>query len=160
MNWNSERWGKKYILYWATRATKGRQKSHVLAQRAHRTNQERIHFICISWVPMHLSFNSQQGPPLSRLSGACISFLKKSVLSIRINWSDPETGFLFDGQKFYCWTCFKFFWSKYATRTLFIYSGIVRGEAFNLRGRRISVPIHAAMCNMEQLLIQDGDIRV
>ncbi len=43
-------------------------QSIVPAQRAQRTNQGRTPFICTSWVPISLSFNSQQGPALSSLS--------------------------------------------------------------------------------------------
>jgi hypothetical protein len=35
------------------------------ARQAQQTNQERIPFICSLLVSIHLSFNSQQGPPLS-----------------------------------------------------------------------------------------------
>ncbi len=37
----------------------------VPARQAQRSNQERISFVCPLWVPIHLRFNSQQGPPLS-----------------------------------------------------------------------------------------------
>jgi len=53
-----------------TRAAKTGQKSIVPARRVQRANQGRIHFCCTLWVPIHLSFNSQQGPPVSSLSGS------------------------------------------------------------------------------------------
>ncbi len=39
------------------------------ARQARRTNQGKAPLICTLRVPKHLSFNSQQGPPLSSLSG-------------------------------------------------------------------------------------------
>ncbi len=56
-----------------TRAAKAEQKSLVPALKAQQTNQEKTPLICPLWVPIHLSFNSQQGPPLSSLSGWSIS---------------------------------------------------------------------------------------
>ncbi len=52
-----------------TRAAKAGQKSIVPARQTQRTNQGRIPYICTPRVPIHLSFNSQQGQPLSNLSG-------------------------------------------------------------------------------------------
>ncbi len=51
-----------------TKAAKAGQKSLVPAQRAQRAKQGRTPFICTTWVPISLSFNSQQGPALSSLS--------------------------------------------------------------------------------------------
>ncbi len=53
-----------------TRAAKAGQKSLVPARRAQVTSQGRTPFLCTLWVPIHLSFNSQKGPPLSSLSGS------------------------------------------------------------------------------------------
>jgi hypothetical protein len=50
-----------------TRAAKAGKKSIVPARRVQQTNQGRTPINC--QVPIHLSFNSQQGPPLSSLSG-------------------------------------------------------------------------------------------
>ncbi len=62
---------EKNILCWADyRAAMAEQKPLVPARQAQRTNQERTPFICPLWVPIHRSFNSQQGPPISNLSGA------------------------------------------------------------------------------------------
>ncbi len=44
-----------------TRVVKAEQKSFVLARQAQQTNQRKTPFICTLWVPIHLSFNSQQG---------------------------------------------------------------------------------------------------
>jgi hypothetical protein len=41
----------------------------VSARQPQRTNQGRAPIICPLGVPIHLSFNSQQGPPLYSLSG-------------------------------------------------------------------------------------------
>ncbi len=60
---------KKIFCIELTRADKAEKKSLVPAQQAQRTNQGRIPFNCTLWVPIHLSFNSQQGPSLSSLSG-------------------------------------------------------------------------------------------
>ncbi len=54
-----------------TRAAKAGRNSIVPARRVQRTNQGRTPFICTLWVPIHLSFNSQQGPLFSSLSGCC-----------------------------------------------------------------------------------------
>ncbi len=48
-----------------TRAAKAEQKSLVPARQAQWTNEGRTPFICTLWFPIHLSFNSQHGPPLS-----------------------------------------------------------------------------------------------
>jgi hypothetical protein len=61
MNWNSVWWEK--ILYWTDSKKEG-QKSLVPAWRAQWTNQGRTPSICTHWVPVCLSFNSQQGPTL------------------------------------------------------------------------------------------------
>jgi hypothetical protein len=66
MNWNSVLWGKTYFELGPTRA-KAEPKSFVPAWQAQRTNQGRTPLICTPWVPIHLSFNSQQGPPLVSL---------------------------------------------------------------------------------------------
>ncbi len=60
---------KKRFCTWPTRAAKAEQKSLVLAWHAQRTNQGRTPFIGTLWVPIYFSFNSQQGPSLSKLSG-------------------------------------------------------------------------------------------
>ncbi len=60
-----------------TRAAKAEKQSLGPARQAQRTNQGRIPFICTLWVPIHLSFNSQQGPPgfvsLVRTAGGLMS---------------------------------------------------------------------------------------
>jgi hypothetical protein len=48
-----------------TRAAKAGQKNIVPARQTQRTNQGRTPIVCTLRVPIHLSFNSQQGPPLS-----------------------------------------------------------------------------------------------
>ncbi len=52
-----------------TRAAKAGHKSIVLARQAQQNSQGRTPVICIPRVPICRSFNSQQGPPLSGLSG-------------------------------------------------------------------------------------------
>ncbi len=53
-------------LDWADKSSQGRTTiSCTGATRAQLTNQGRTLFICTLRVPIHLSFNSQQGPPLS-----------------------------------------------------------------------------------------------
>ncbi len=59
---------KKIFCTGPTTAVKAEKKSLVPARQALRTNQGRTTFICTLWVPIHLSFNSQQGPPLYSLS--------------------------------------------------------------------------------------------
>ncbi len=66
-NWISVWCRKKISCTGLTRAAKAEQKSLVPALQAQRTNQERISFICPLWVPICLSFNSQQGPLLYSL---------------------------------------------------------------------------------------------
>ncbi len=61
---------KKIFCIGPTRAATAGQKSLVPARQAQQTNQGRTHFIFIHWVPIYLSFNSQQGSPLSRISDA------------------------------------------------------------------------------------------
>ncbi len=53
-----------------TRAAKAGQKSLLPARRAPQTNQGKTPFMCTLWVPICLSFNCQQGPPISSLSGS------------------------------------------------------------------------------------------
>ncbi len=60
-NWISVRWGKKYFVLGWPEQPRQDKKSLVQARRA----QRRTPFICTLWVPIHLSFNNQQGPPLS-----------------------------------------------------------------------------------------------
>ncbi len=57
---NGDKWIE--ILY-------GEEKNTLVAARqAQRINQERTPFVWYSRVPVYLSLNSQQGPPLSSLS--------------------------------------------------------------------------------------------
>jgi hypothetical protein len=46
----------------------GQKLSPVPAQRAQKTNQGRVHFICTPWIPICLSLDSQQGGHLSLIS--------------------------------------------------------------------------------------------
>jgi hypothetical protein len=63
IKWNSVRWGKKIFWTKPTRAAKARQKSLVPARQPKDPFQ--IH---TPGVPIHLSLNSQHGPPFSSLS--------------------------------------------------------------------------------------------
>ncbi len=58
--------GTSELKYCTAKAGK---KSLVSAREAQRTNLGRAPFLCTLWGPIHLSFNSQGGPPLSSLSG-------------------------------------------------------------------------------------------
>ncbi len=62
-NWKSVRWGK--ILYWGDKSSQGKTKISCTCKTS-QTNKPRV---CPLWVLIHLSFNSQQGSPLSSLSG-------------------------------------------------------------------------------------------
>ncbi len=73
---------KKICFTGPTRAAKAGQKSLVQARRAQRTYQGRTTVICTPWVPICLSFNSQQGPPLSGLSG-CLYSVVDLIYKIR-----------------------------------------------------------------------------
>jgi hypothetical protein len=66
---NSVRWVKKIFWTGPNRAAKAGQKSLVLARKTQRTNHRRTPFKCTLWVPICLSFNRRQGPPLSSISG-------------------------------------------------------------------------------------------
>ncbi len=59
---------KKYFVLDRLEQQAG-QKSLVPARGDLQTNQRRTPFICTPWVPICRSFNSQQGPPHSNLSG-------------------------------------------------------------------------------------------
>jgi hypothetical protein len=61
---------KKIFCTGPTRAARAEQKSLVPARHAQRTNQGRTPLICTHIVPIHLSFKSQQGPPLSSFSAS------------------------------------------------------------------------------------------
>jgi hypothetical protein len=74
-------WGEEKIFYTGLTGTaKEGCKSFVPLRGAQRTNKGRTLFICTPWVPSCLSFNSQQGPALSGLSGwtdqTCVHFWK------------------------------------------------------------------------------------
>jgi hypothetical protein len=62
--------------------SKAEQKSCEPARQAQKTNQGRTPFICTLWIPVHLSFNSEQEPPLSCLS-ACFNIY---ILSLESLW--------------------------------------------------------------------------
>ncbi len=69
-NWNNVGWGKICFVYWADWGCQGWTKISCTGMTSQeRTNQERTCFIYTLWVPIHLNFNSQQGSPLSSLSG-------------------------------------------------------------------------------------------
>ncbi len=60
--------GEKYFVPGSLEQPRLEQKSLVPAHIAQLANQGRTPFFCTLWVPIHLSFNSQQWPPLSSLS--------------------------------------------------------------------------------------------
>ncbi len=61
---------EKNILYWTDQSSQGRIKVSCAGTTSRGTNQGRTPFICTLWVLIFcLSLNSQQGPPLSCLSG-------------------------------------------------------------------------------------------
>ncbi len=68
---------KKIFCAGKTRAAKAAQTSLLPARQAQRTNQGGAPFICTLWVPIHLSFNSQQGQPL------CVVPLSQTVRAYR-----------------------------------------------------------------------------
>ncbi len=76
-----------------TREAKAGQKSIVPARLGQRVNQGWAPFICTPWVPIHFSFNSQQGPPLSSLSG----FHPNKTTWERRETSNTQTFFLYQG---------------------------------------------------------------
>ncbi len=64
---------RKIIFCTGTRAVEAGQKSIALARRVQRTKQPRkdhSHTVCTPRVPIWLSFNIQQGPPLSEKTRA------------------------------------------------------------------------------------------
>ncbi len=80
-----------------------RDRRRGTVRRAHWTNQERTSFICTCWVPICLSFNSQQGPPLSSLSAYFFGWLV--TWACRANTRDfcPVLAALFgSGAKYVC----------------------------------------------------------
>ncbi len=74
MNWNS---GKKCYTG-PTKEAKAGQKSLVPSWQVQQINQGRTSFVCTLWVPIQRCFNSQQGPPLSRLSVPSTSQMSRS----------------------------------------------------------------------------------
>jgi hypothetical protein len=71
---------KKIFLYWADyRAAKAGQNSFVPAWRAQRTNKERTTFICTLGIPICLSFNTPQRPPLSIVSLTIASTIRIAI---------------------------------------------------------------------------------
>jgi hypothetical protein len=72
IKWKSMRWGK-YILYWADQTRQGRAKIYCNRGRVQWTNHypRKGQFHMYSRVPNCLSFNSQQGPPLSEVANSC-----------------------------------------------------------------------------------------
>jgi hypothetical protein len=96
---------KKTFCTRLTRAAKAGQTSLVHTRRAQRTNRGRTPYICTPWVPICLSFNSQQGPPplwfkhwskmpktLHRLSSVTdtqymkIKYCQQAITRIHIQW--------------------------------------------------------------------------
>jgi hypothetical protein len=76
---------EKNILYWVIIAAKAEQKSFLPTRQAQRTNRESTPFICSFSVPIHLTFKSQQWPPLSLSSlsdWAPGSFLRPLVFKV------------------------------------------------------------------------------
>ncbi len=83
---------KKICCTGLTRAVKARQKCLVPARKAQRTNQGRNSFICATKVPICLSFNSQQGPPLYGLS--CYNYPPPVLQCIRSKVGTHQSGTL------------------------------------------------------------------
>ncbi len=61
--------GKIIFCSGLTNAAKAGQNSFVPARQAQRTSQRKTPFMCTQRVPICLSINSHQGPPLSDISG-------------------------------------------------------------------------------------------
>ncbi len=74
---------EKNNFYWANyRAAKAEQKSLVPARQAQRINRERTSFICILWVPIHLSFNIRVHKEWRLpISGVHLIMMEKSALA-------------------------------------------------------------------------------
>jgi len=68
INWNNVQWGKK--------PGQPRQDKSLLYRHDEpsKPTSGKTPFICTLWVPIWLSFNSQQGPTISSLSGMSIIF--------------------------------------------------------------------------------------
>ncbi len=77
-HWNSVRWGKKYFEL--GRREQPRQGKNVLYQhdKPNESTKEGP-FTCTLEIPIYLSFNSQQGLPLSSLSGRAIQITSLSM---------------------------------------------------------------------------------
>ncbi len=71
---------EKNISYWADWGSQGITKLFCTGTTSQRTNQGRTPSICTLWVPIHLSSNSQQGPPLSSL------FAQKYIWECFLPW--------------------------------------------------------------------------
>ncbi len=112
---------RKKKIFVLGRLEQPRQNKNLLyrhsARQAPRTNQGRNPVICPLWVPIHLSFNSQPGSPLSGLSvyywrGPVTSGspLRKTVIDSWLfiffrSWSS----LLFTSERSFC---FSFIWAK------------------------------------------------
>jgi hypothetical protein len=80
------------------REAKERQKSISQSRQAEITDQERTPFICTPRVPICLSFNSEQGLPLSGLSGGTRPLQLPSKYKsyppppLQLSWAKRQSG--------------------------------------------------------------------
>ncbi len=84
---------KKRFLYWADKGSQDRTKISCTGTTSPTNQPRKDLFYCPLWVPIHLSFNSQQGPPLvslgSRMCKLCTSIYKTSGTSMNV-WMSTE----------------------------------------------------------------------
>jgi hypothetical protein len=72
-NWK-KKWRKEYFVLGRLEQPSSEQKISCTGKTSP-SNHPRTLSICTLWVPIHLSFNSQQGPPLSSFSDVYILIL-------------------------------------------------------------------------------------
>ncbi len=76
--------GKTNIL---DKSSQGRTKIYFTGTTSTTNQARKDHFICPLWVPIHVCFNSQQGPPLSSLSGQLSGY--SVFLSLSVSTHSP-----------------------------------------------------------------------
>ncbi len=96
-NWNSDWRGKNYFVLGRLEQKRLNKNLLYWRDKPKETNQERTPFKCALWDPNHLSFNSQRGPPFSRLSLVTLAVLDQPSSLIALSLRFIVVWFCFCG---------------------------------------------------------------
>ncbi len=86
-NWNSVQWGKKYFVLGRLEQPRQNKKLLYWHAKPNKPTKKGPPCICTLWVPIHLSFNSQQWPPLSNVVSLVTTLFEHKEMVFLPIWS-------------------------------------------------------------------------